>query len=216
MVYYIFMMHEYLKYLFCWGIIYGVIVYIKCDNSLDMDAFVIATVLTIIIWLFDTIFSTPINIKKYEKMENTGDAQTYQSCSPSNLFQTLKSYIKPPGNNEEQWHDKYNLENKDVSIAEVLESQTNIENLNLNIHPPQDTDNAYQEGYSVINPRMWYPKQEAYYTKGSNSCTTKPVYTDDTTVNLVEWSSPLVPPDAEHSGEIINHVIYRHNTKPAV
>ena len=41
------MLHRYkeLKYLFCWGLIYGVITYIKCYTPYDMDTLVIATIL---------------------------------------------------------------------------------------------------------------------------------------------------------------------------
>lgn len=214
------MLHRYkeLKYLFCWGLIYGVITYIKCDTLYDMDTLVIATILTILIFVIDNVFVNKSIVYNIPKTIENMTSDNKDNPIVNDIFKYFGSFIKKPETDvsvaedvEKKWDETYKLEKQnDVSIGDVLDKQEDIENLDLDRHPP--TTNAFEKGYSFIDPEKWYQSQSDFYTKGTNRCLTQPIYIDSTTMDLKEWAIPLIDDNIINTRNVVNHVKYKYNS----
>jgi len=214
------MLHRYkeLKYLFCWGLIYGVITYIKCDTPYDMDTLVIATILTILIFVIDNVFINKSNVYNIPRTIENMTSDSKNNPIVDGIFNYFGTIMKKPDTDatvvedvSKKLDESYKLEKQnDVSISDVLDKQAEIENIDLDRHPP--ATNAFEQGYSFINPDKWYQPQSDFYTKGSNRCLTQPIYIDSTTIDLKEWANPLIGEDVISTQNTINHVKNNYNS----
>ena len=229
------MLYKYknLKYIFSWVVIYGLTVYIKSDKYFDMDSIVIASILTILILVFDMIFANNNMDTLYNALPQllknasmtTATPQTNNTCTMpeeyppentayKNILKYVGSIINNPKTSQESWHDKYNLvNNDDISLSDILDTNNNIDNLDLDRHPPpQYKSGTNEEGYSIIPPKDWYQTQSAFYTKNRTRCDIQPIYIDSTTLDLKDWNASLISPNVQNTQQIINHVKLRYNT----
>jgi len=116
--------------------------------------------------------------KKLEIQENDYEKNKYKK----DAFNVVVEPRKYRGaENLNQIGEKNGLTRDDTLVNQFIYSD-------FNRLPPSFVKNDYEEGYSFMPPKDWFPiPVYPPICSSSRSCLVQPVYTDDSTMNLKDW-----------------------------
>ena len=225
-------LYKFLKYVIIWIVIYFSTKNI--DKQLEVkDVLIITCVLTILVYVIDTVFNTVRNcivntdyqnkfdehIEMYKNMSNKEDVPkenvVLQDAPKENVPKEpiLPVVLQDDGTRV--------LNRKDFRGAENWEqihtdNGTRNDLLNNNMRysdfdrfPPNIVKNDYEMGYSFMPPKDWYPTPlYPPVCVTNNPSTVQPVYLDTMTMDLKHWheTTKITPPDTFNTDYIINEL----------
>ena len=228
-------LYKFLKYVIIWIVIYFSTKNI--DKQLEVkDVLIITCVLTILVYVIDTVFNTVRNcivntdyqnkfdehIEMYKNMSNKEDAPkenvVLQDAPKEQPIVPKEQPIVPVVSQDDGTRV---LNRKDFRGAENWEqihtdNGTRNDLLNNNMRysdfdrfPPNIVKNDYEMGYSFMPPKDWYPTPlYPPVCVTNNPSTVQPVYLDTMTMDLKHWheTTKITPPDTFNTDYIINEL----------
>jgi len=182
-----------LKYTILWIILFFVL---RIINKFDMiNNILLSSVIVLFFYIILNIID--YSTDKYEDMTNTQDLENTQKLE--NIKYDPDEFKPNPPKNSEWYYQNVKPRDYDgvKNLKQISEGNGKTRDDTLVDHfkysdfnrlPPSFEKDDYEEGYSFMPPKDWYPVP--YYPPigyNNSSCLVQPVYTDDTTLNLKEW-----------------------------
>jgi len=219
--------YKFLKYVIVWIFIYFSTKNI--DKQLEVkDVLIITCVLTILVYVIDTVFNTVRNCIVNTDYQNKFDEHIEMYKNMSNKEDVVLQDVpkEQPIVPKEQPRVPQDdgtrvLNRKDFRGAENWEqihtdNGTRNDLLNNNMRysdfdrfPPNIVKNDYEMGYSFMPPKDWYPTPlYPPVCVTNNPSTVQPVYLDTMTMDLKHWheTTKITPPDTFNTDYIINEL----------